>query len=71
LQWNMLVYFVVNWNILRPIGIFYGHCGYVVIIWYIFHRFCVLCQDKSGNPVDDGLLNEVSVRCELTTREPR
>jgi hypothetical protein len=38
------------WNILRPFGIFYGHFGNVVIIWYIFHRFGVLCQEKSGNP---------------------
>jgi hypothetical protein len=43
--------------------IFYGHLEYLtailyilwsnghVIIWYIFHRCGVLCQEKSGNPV--------------------
>jgi hypothetical protein len=30
-------------NILWPFG-------NVVIIWYIFPRFCILCQEKSGNP---------------------
>jgi hypothetical protein len=24
--------------------------GNVVVIWYIFHRFGVLCQERSGNP---------------------
>jgi hypothetical protein len=24
--------------------------GNVVVIWYIFPRFGILCQDKSGNP---------------------
>jgi hypothetical protein len=36
-------------------GIFYGHIlwqfGNVVVIWYIFSRFGILCQEKSGNPV--------------------
>jgi hypothetical protein len=44
-------------------GIFYGHLefftaiwyilwpfGNVVAIWYIFPRFGILCQEKSGNP---------------------
>jgi hypothetical protein len=44
-------------------GIFYGHLEYftviwyvlwvfgnVVVIWYIFPRFGILCQEKSGNP---------------------
>jgi hypothetical protein len=35
-------------------GIFCGHLVYlignVVIIWSIFHRFGILCQEKSGNP---------------------
>jgi hypothetical protein len=25
--------------------------GNVVVIWYIFPRFGILCQEKSGNPV--------------------
>jgi hypothetical protein len=39
----MLVYFMVIWNIFRPFG-------NVVLIWYIFHRFGIVCQEKSGNP---------------------
>jgi hypothetical protein len=34
--WKMLVYFTVIWNILWPFGIFFGHFGNVVVIWYIF-----------------------------------
>jgi hypothetical protein len=25
-------------------------CRYFVVIWYIFHRFGILYQEKSGNP---------------------
>jgi hypothetical protein len=49
LERKMLVYFVVIWNI-RLFGKFYGHFGIVVVIWYIFPRFGILCQEKSGNP---------------------
>jgi hypothetical protein len=38
-----LEFFTVNWNILWTFG-------NVVVIWYIFSRFGILCQDKSGNP---------------------
>jgi hypothetical protein len=38
-----LEYFPVIWYILRPFG-------NVVVIWYIFPRFGVLFQEKSGNP---------------------
>jgi hypothetical protein len=38
LEWKMFVYLMFIWNILWPFGIFYGHFGNVVIIWYIFHR---------------------------------
>jgi hypothetical protein len=44
-------------------GIFYGHLEYfmviwymswlfgsVVVIWYIFPCFGILCEEKSGNP---------------------
>jgi hypothetical protein len=31
-------------------GVFFGHSGYFTIIWYIFPRFGILCQEKSGNP---------------------
>jgi hypothetical protein len=37
LQWKVLVYF-------------YGHLVYFVAIWYIFYRFGMLYQEKSGNP---------------------
>jgi hypothetical protein len=37
-----LEYFRVIWYILWPFG-------NVVIIWYIFPRFGILCQEKSGN----------------------
>jgi hypothetical protein len=63
LESKMLVYFMVIWNLLRSFGIFYGHLesftviwyilwlfGNVVVIWYIFPRFGILCQEKSGNP---------------------
>jgi hypothetical protein len=38
-----LEYFTVIWYILWPFG-------NVVVIWYIFPRFGLLCQEKSGNP---------------------
>jgi hypothetical protein len=42
---------MVIWNILRPFDIFYDHLViYVVTIWYIFPRFGILCQEKSGSP---------------------
>jgi hypothetical protein len=36
--------------ILRPIGNFRGHSVHFVVIWYIFSRFGMLYQEKSGNP---------------------
>jgi hypothetical protein len=41
--WKMLVYFTAIWYILWPFG-------NVAEIWYIFPRFGILCQEKSGNP---------------------
>jgi hypothetical protein len=49
---------------MENVGIFYGHLeqftaiylvyfrsfGNVVIVWYIFHHFGILCREKSGNP---------------------
>jgi hypothetical protein len=35
-------------SILRPLEIFHGH-----LIWYIFPRFGILYQEKSGNPEMD------------------
>jgi hypothetical protein len=37
-------------NILWPFGIFCGNLVYFVVIWYIFPRFGILDQGKSGNP---------------------
>jgi hypothetical protein len=39
-----LVYFTGIGNILWPFGVF------CVVIWYIFPRFGILDQEKSGNP---------------------
>jgi hypothetical protein len=33
LEWKMMVYFIVIWNILRSFGIFYGHLVYFMAIW--------------------------------------
>jgi hypothetical protein len=41
--YGYLEYFTVIWYILWPFG-------NVVVIWYIFPRFGILCQEKSGNP---------------------
>jgi hypothetical protein len=42
LEWKILVYFMAIWNILQSFG-------NIVVIWYIFPRFGILCQEKSGN----------------------
>jgi hypothetical protein len=52
---------------MRKVGIFYGHLEYLtaiwymqwafgnfVSIWYIFPRFGILCQEKSGSPGREG-----------------
>jgi hypothetical protein len=41
-----LEYFTAIWYILWPFG-------NVVVIWYMFPRFGILCQEKSGNTVLD------------------
>jgi hypothetical protein len=43
LDCKMVVYFMVILYILWPFG-------NVVVLWYIFPRFGILCQEKSGNP---------------------
>jgi hypothetical protein len=51
LEWERLVNSMSFWNILWPLGIFYGHLViYIVAICYVFHRFGTLCQETSGNP---------------------
>jgi hypothetical protein len=49
LEWKMMVYFMVIWNILLSFGINLWPFGNVVIIWYISPTFGILCK-KSGNP---------------------
>jgi hypothetical protein len=56
LLWKILVYFMANWSILRPLEIFYGHLVYFVVLWYNFPRFGILDQEKSGNPALDSTL---------------
>jgi hypothetical protein len=41
--YSHLEYFTVIWLILWPFG-------NVVVFWYIFPRFGILCQEISGNP---------------------
>jgi hypothetical protein len=43
-------YVFAIWYILWPFGIFCGLLVYFVVIWYIFHHFGKLYQEKSGNP---------------------
>jgi hypothetical protein len=43
--------FYHHWVFLRPLEIFYGPLVHFVVMWYIFPRFGILDQDKSGNPV--------------------
>jgi hypothetical protein len=38
------------WNILGPFGIFWGHLGYFMTIWYIFSGLGIMYHEKSGNP---------------------
>jgi hypothetical protein len=48
--WKISLYFLTIWSILWLLEIFYGHLVYFVVIWYIFPRFGILEQEKSGNP---------------------
>jgi hypothetical protein len=54
LEWKRLVHSLAIWNILQPLGTFFGHLViYILAIWYILPRFGILCQEKSGNPALD------------------
>jgi hypothetical protein len=48
--YGYLEYFTVIWYILWPFV-------NVAVIWYIFPRFGILCQEKSGNPACDVFSN--------------
>jgi hypothetical protein len=54
---KILVYFLATWSILRPLEILYCPLVYFVVIWYIYPRFGILYQEKSGNPDMRGQLN--------------
>jgi hypothetical protein len=47
----MLLHFIVICNILQPVGILSGHLIDFTVVWYVFPRFGMLHQEKSGNPV--------------------
>jgi hypothetical protein len=64
LEWKSLVYSFVIMNILLPFGTFFGN---LAPICFIFPRFGILCQEKSGNPdrsaaaVDEPTVDKPSV----------
>jgi hypothetical protein len=37
------------WNILWRLGLFNDHSVHFVFMWYIFYRFGIMHQEKSGN----------------------
>jgi hypothetical protein len=46
----MLFYILVICNILRPLGMFYGHLIILKSFGIFSPRFGILYQEKSGNP---------------------
>jgi hypothetical protein len=55
LDGKMLIYFRAFWNILWTFSIgTIWPLGNIVVIWYIFSRLGIFCQEKSGNPVPEG-----------------
>jgi hypothetical protein len=50
LDWKILIKFMAIWNIWLTFGIFYDHLVHLLLIWYIFAGFCIIDQNKSGNP---------------------
>jgi hypothetical protein len=55
---NVGIFFTI-WSILRLLEIIYGHFVCFVVIWYMFSRFGMLYQEKSGNPAQDLILDFV------------
>jgi hypothetical protein len=57
LEWKMFEYVMPIWNMLLMLtfGMFLWSFGNFVAFWYIFSRFGILYQQKSGNPELDGL----------------
>jgi hypothetical protein len=51
LKWKIQVYFAYgHLEYFTVIWLIIWLFGYVVVIWYIFPRFGILHQEKSGNP---------------------
>jgi hypothetical protein len=44
-------------DLLKPFGIFCNPLAYYGVVWYIFPRFGILCQEKSGNPVGNNYMH--------------
>jgi hypothetical protein len=42
LVYEMRIYFMAVWNILRTFGIFYDNLVHFVLIWYIFSGFGII-----------------------------
>jgi hypothetical protein len=49
LDWEMLIYIMVIWNILWTFGIFYDPLVHFAFILYIFSGLGIMHQEKSGN----------------------
>jgi hypothetical protein len=60
-----LVSFLVIWSISRSFGTFCGHLVNFIAIWYIFPRFGILYQEKSGNPAENSkkIVFKVRIGC--------
>jgi hypothetical protein len=50
LQWKLLVYLMAIWSIYSHLVYFVAIWKHFMVIWYIFPRFGMLHQEKSGNP---------------------
>jgi hypothetical protein len=55
--WKMMAYFMAIWSILQPFGMFHGNLVHFLVICYIFSRFGMLYQEKSGTPGFERRLN--------------
>jgi hypothetical protein len=71
LQWKMSVYFRDIWSILLPCGIFCGHLVYFTVIWYIFPRFGILYQERSGSPAQKRRLHWSDFSSKVVGLAPR
>jgi hypothetical protein len=67
LKGNLLIYFMAIWSILRPNCIFYCNMVNFVVVWYIFPRFGLFYQVKSGNP---GPIGFPSLKMQLKSFRP-